>query len=250
MLGVPAVRRRSVSPIALRAVAPLLPRMSETEQVALESGTVWFDGQLFTGDPDWTRWLQQPPYLLSPEERAFLDGPVEELCAMVSDWDTVQETDLSPAAWDFIKEHGFWGMIIPREHGGLGFSAAAHSAVIAKLSSRSTALAVTVMVPNSLGPAELLLHYGTEAQKAHYLPRLARGEEIPCFALTEPNAGSDAGGMRSRGIVTRGKFEGREVLGMTLTWDKRYITLAPVATIIGLAFKLYDPDHLLGDREA
>jgi len=246
--GAPPIRCRLVTPILLRAAAPLLPRMSETEQVALEAGTVWFDGDLFSGDPDWERWLQEPPYRLTEEEQAFLDGPVEELCAMVSDWETVEHTDLPSEAWEFIKRHRFWGMIIPREHGGLGFSAAAHSAVIAKLSSRSTALAVTVMVPNSLGPAELLLHYGTDAQKRHYLPRLARGEEIPCFALTEPNAGSDAGGMRSRGIVMRRVIDGREVLGMSLTWDKRYITLAPAATLIGLAFKLYDPDHLLGER--
>jgi acyl-CoA dehydrogenase len=249
VFGRPDLRRRWVTARAMPIVARLLPRLGETERIALEAGTVWWDGDLFSGDPDWRKLLAFEPKSLSPAERAFLEGPVEKLCSMLDDWDVSQRGDLPPEIWDFLREHRFFGMIIPEEHGGLGFSAIAHSAVVVKLASRSIAVAVTVMVPNSLGPAELLLHYGTDEQKRHYLPRLARGEEIPCFALTGPEAGSDAAATQSVGVVCRGKFQGEEVLGMRLDWRKRYITLGPVATVIGLAFKLRDPDHLIGDVE-
>src|SRR5581483_10488011 len=180
----------------------------------------------------------------------FVDGPVEELCAMCNDWQISHELqDLPPQVWQYIKDQGFLGMIIPKKYGGLGFSALAHSAVVMKLSTRSSAAAISVMVPNSLGPAELLLHYGTEEQKDYYLPRLAKGLEIPCFALTNPEAGSDAAAIPDFGIVCKGTWQGKEVLGMRVTWDKRYITLGPVATLLGLAFRLYDPDHLIGDKE-
>ncbi|WP_027897380.1 acyl-CoA dehydrogenase [Zestomonas thermotolerans] len=227
----------------------VLPPMSDTEREAIEAGTVWWDGELFSGRPDWNQLLGYPPAQLSEEERAFLDGPVEELCAMVSDWQVGQQLDLPEQAWQFIKDNGFFALIIPKEYGGKGFSAYAHSQVAMKLATRCGDLASTVMVPNSLGPAELLLHYGTEAQRNHYLPRLARGEEIPCFALTGPLAGSDAGAMPDTGIVCKGQWNGEEVIGLRLNWEKRYITLGPVATLLGLAFKAYDPDHLLGDRE-
>jgi len=229
----------------------LLPSVSQTEREALEAGTVWWDGELFSGKPDWKKLLACPAPRLTAEEQAFLDGPVEELCGMLDDWEITHESfDLPPRAWTFIKERGFLGMIIPKEYGGLGFSALAHSAVIMKLSTRSGTAAVSVMVPNSLGPAELLLHYGTREQKDHYLPRLAKGLEMPCFALTSPDAGSDAGNIPDYGIVTRGEWQGQSgVLGIRLTWEKRYITLGPIATLLGLAFKLYDPDHLLGTTE-
>jgi len=249
VFGIPAVRQRTVGGLVMRSIARILPRIGETERIALAAGTVWWDGDLFSGNPDWDKLLAFTPQPLSQEERAFLDGPVEEFCGMVNEWDIVQNRDLPPDAWDFIKRHGFLGMIIPKEFGGLGFSAAAHSAVVTKVASRSVTAAVTVMVPNSLGPAELLLHYGTEDQKRHYLPRLAVGDDIPCFALTGPEAGSDAAATQSVGIVSRGTYEGEEVLGMRLTWRKRYITLGPVATVIGLAFRLRDPDGLLGGDE-
>jgi acyl-CoA dehydrogenase len=186
---------------------------------------------------------------LSSEEKEFLDGPVENLCKMANDWEINKQWDLSPEIWSFLKENKFFGMIIPKKYGGLGFSAQAHSEVVSKIGSRSTSVAVTVMVPNSLGPAELLLHYGTDEQKDYYLPRLARGEEIPCFALTEPHAGSDASSIRSSGIVCNGVFEGKPTVGIRLNWDKRWITLAPISTLIGLAFQLRDPDHILGNEE-
>ncbi len=248
-LTIPPIRRRLVTPFAMGAMGRALPRMGDTERIALEAGTVWWDGELFSGRPRWKMLLDFKTKALSPRERAFLDGPVEELCGMVEEWKVERDGDLSPEAWRFIKEKRFFGMIIPEGYGGLGFSALANSAVVTKLSSRSVAAAVTVMVPNSLGPAELLLHYGTEEQKRHYLPRLATAEEIPCFALTGPEAGSDAASTKSRGVVCRGIWQGKEVLGMKLQFRKRYITLAPVTTLIGLAFRLYDPDHLLGDRE-
>jgi acyl-CoA dehydrogenase len=248
-LAITPIRRVLITPAAMRAIAPVLPRMSETERIALEAGTVWWDADLFSGAPSWEKWLANPPAKLSDRERAFLDGPCDELCRMVSDWDVTARGDLSERAWRYIRDNGFFAMIIPRSYGGLEFSAQANSAVVTKLATRSTGLAVTVMVPNSLGPAELLLHYGTDEQKNYYLPRLARAEEIPCFALTEPTAGSDATGMKSSGVVCRGTFEGREVVGIRLNWEKRYITLAPVATLLGLAFKLYDPERLLGGNE-
>ena len=249
VLGVPAIRRHLLGRPAMAVLRPLLPRIGDTERAALDAGTVWWDRELFSGRPRWRMLIDFTPRPLSERERAFLDGPVEELCAMVREWDVGRAGDLPPAAWDFMKRHGFFGMIIPEAHGGLGFSAAAHSAVIVKLASRSVTAAVTVMVPNSLGPAELLLRYGTEAQRRHYLPRLARGEEIPCFALTGPEAGSDAAATESVGIVCRGTYRGEETLGIRLTWHKRYITLGPVATLIGLAFRLRDPDRLLGAEE-
>ncbi len=230
-----------------KAYRRMLPPMSDTEREALEAGTVGWEGQLFSGHPDWQSLLDQPAPHLTPEEQQFLDHEVNEACRLVDDWQvTQQDFDLSPDTWSYLKSHGFLGLILPKRYGGKGFSAYAHSEIITRLSTRSSALAVTVMVPNSLGPGELLLHYGTEAQKNHYLPRLARGEEIPAFALTSPWAGSDAAAIPDSGVVCRGLWQGQEVLGMRVTWDKRYITLAPVCTLLGLAFRLYDPDGLLG----
>jgi acyl-CoA dehydrogenase len=249
ILGYRPARAALITKPLLPAIKGILPSMSETERIALEAGTVWWDAELFSGDPDWQKLHAFKPKKLSEKERAFLDNEVEELCAMVDDHEVARQGDLPDEVWKFLKEKGFFGLIIPESYGGVGFSGIAHSEVVTKLSTRSVTLAVTVMVPNSLGPAELLLHYGTEEQKNHYLPRLARGEEIPCFALTEPAAGSDAGGMRSKGVVSKGTWQGKEVLGMRLSWDKRYITLAPVATVVGLAFKLFDPEHLLGSEE-
>jgi acyl-CoA dehydrogenase len=245
------IRRALVSRPLLGLFRKILPQMSETERDAIAAGTVWWDAELFSGKPDWQKLLSYPKPQLSAEERAFLDGPVEELCRMVSDWEITHELcDLPPRVWQFIKDKGFLGMIIPKKYGGLGFSALGHSEVVMKLSTRSGTVAVSVMVPNSLGPAELLLHYGTEDQKNHYLPRLAKGLEIPCFALTSPEAGSDAGAIPDFGVVCRGEWQGkRDVLGIRLTWEKRYITLGPIATLLGLAFRLYDPDHLLGDKD-
>ena len=249
VFGVAAIRRRLISAPVMRALASFLPAMGDTERIALEAGTVWWDGELFSGAPDWRKLLGFEVRRISDRERAFLDGPVEELCRMIDDWRIWQDRDLPPEVWDYLKRERFFGMIIPEAFGGLGFSAIAHSAVIAKVASRSVAAACTIMVPNSLGPAELLLHYGTDDQKSHYLPRLARGEELPCFALTEPHAGSDAAAGRSHGVVCHGRLDGSEVLGIRLTWNKRYITLAPVATVIGLSFRLQDPDGLLGGEE-
>src|SRR5205814_1711405 len=228
----------------------VLPPMSDTEREALEAGDIWWDADLFTGNPDWSKLLSYAPATLTDEERAFLNGPVDELCAMLDDWKINWEwRDLPPEAWDFIKRHKFFGMIIPREYGGLGFSPYAHSEVVRKISTRSLTAAVTVMVPNSLGPGELLMRFGTSEQQQHWLPRLADGADIPCFGLTSPEAGSDAASMVDTGIICKGNFEGREVLGLRLNWHKRYITLGPVATLLGLAFKAYDPDHLVGDQE-
>jgi len=249
VFGVPAVRRRVVTRWLMRPMRAMLPRIGDTERIALEAGTVWWDGDLFSGAPDWRKLLDFKVRPLSDRERAFLDGPVQKLCTMLDEWTIAQAGDLPPNVWDFIKRHRFLGMIIPEEYGGQGFSAIAHSAVVTKLASRSITAAVTVMVPNSLGPAELLLRYGTEQQKRYYLPRLAGGQEIPCFALTGPEAGSDAAATQSLGVVCRGMYEGREVLGLRLTWRKRYITLGPVSTVIGLAFRLRDPERLLGGAE-
>ncbi len=243
-------RRRQISAPLLKTFAKVTPRLSETEQTALEAGTVGFEGELFSGMPRWHELLKQPKPVLSVEEQAFLDGPVEELCGMVDDWQITHElADLPPPVWDFIKRHKFFGMIIPKRYNGLEFSALAHSAVLQKLSTMSATLASTVAVPNSLGPAELLLHYGSDEQKQHYLPRLAVGEEIPCFALTGPYAGSDATSIPDIGIVCKKMVDGVETLGLRFTFDKRYITLAPVATVVGLAFRMYDPEHLLGGEE-
>jgi acyl-CoA dehydrogenase len=227
-----------------------LPRMSTTEREALDAGTVWWDAEIFSGRPRWKKLLKTPSPQLSEREQKFLDGPVEELCRMLDDWEICDKhRKLPDNIWAFIREHRMLGMIIPEQYGGLEFSAQANSAVVMKLASRNLTAAITVMVPNSLGPGELLLHYGTEQQKDHYLPRLARGEEIPCFALTSPAAGSDAASMEDVGIVCKGEHQGREVLGLRLNWNKRYITLAPVATLLGLAFKARDPDGLLGQEQ-
>jgi acyl-CoA dehydrogenase len=243
------VRRRLLSDALLGWFRRVLPPMSDTERVALEAGTVWWDKQLFSGRPELEELVAHPAPKLSAEEQAFLDGPVEELCRALDDWRiTAELNDLPPEAWALIKKHRMFGMIIPKAYGGLEFSALANSSVVMKIASRSLTGGVTVMVPNSLGPGELLVHFGTQAQKDHYLPRLARGEEVPCFALTNPWAGSDAGAIPDVGVVCRGMHEGREVLGFRTSWDKRYITLAPVATVLGLAFKVTDPDGLLGDQ--
>jgi acyl-CoA dehydrogenase len=250
LIGVRPLRRALISRPIFRTYKKILPQMSDTEREALEAGTVWWDGELFRGRPDWNKLLAYPQPKLTAEEQSFLDNEVEQACALVDDWQVSHELqDMTPEAWQFIKDKGFLGMIIPRKYGGLEFSAYAHSQVVTKLSTRSSALAVSVMVPNSLGPAELLLHYGTDAQKNHYLPRLAKGLEIPAFALTSPWAGSDAASIPDVGIVCKGMWQGKEVVGMRVTWDKRYITLGPVCTILGLAFHLYDPDGLLGDKK-
>jgi len=245
LLGVPPLRRPVLTrPLTgLLKKAGLLPVISDTEREALEAGGVWFEGELFGGRPDWSRLMREAYPRLTDEERAFLEGPVEEVCAMTDDWLVFQKRGLAPEVWEKLRQAGFFGMIIPKEYGGLDFSSTAVSAVIAKLSSRSIPLGITAMLPNSLGPSELLVHYGTEDQKKRLLPKLATGEEVPCFALTEPHAGSDAGAMRARGVVFRDE-DGE--LKLRLSWEKRYITMASIATTIGLAFKLEDPDNLLG----
>jgi len=249
LFGVPAVRREWVTRRIMPQIAGLLPRLGDTERVALEAGTVGWDGQLFSGAPDWNALLAFRGRELSQKEQDFLEGPVDALCRQLDDWAITQTGDLPEEVWETLRRERFFGLIIPESYGGLEFSANAHAAVVTRLASRSVTAAVTVMVPNSLGPAELLLHYGTEEQRKHYLPRLARGEEIPCFALTGPEAGSDAAATQSEGVVCRDKWEGKEVLGVRLRWQKRYITLAPVATLIGLAFRLRDTDGLLGEQE-
>jgi len=249
LLSIAPLRRAILTPPLFALFKRMLPPLSATEREALEAGSVGWDGELFSGDPQWRKLLALPAPALTTAEQAFLDGPVEQLCAMLDDWQIIEhDKDLPPAVWQFLKEERFFGMIIPPEYGGLGFSALAHSAVIMKLASRSITAAVTAMVPNSLGPAELLLRYGTAQQKDYYLPRLARGEEVPCFALTGPEAGSDAASLPDLGVVCKGMFEGKEIVGIRLNWEKRYITLGPVATLLGLAFKLNDPEHLLGDK--
>lgn len=249
-LNVTNFRRENISAKLLNIYKTMLPSISDTEREALEAGSVSWDGELFTGLPDWDQLMSRSPPRLTEEEQAFLDGPVEQLCEMLDDWHITHELrDLPREIWDFLREKQFFAMIIPKEYGGLGFSAIANSAVQAKICGRSVVAATTVGVPNSLGPGELLIHYGTDDQKQYWLPRLAAGEEIPCFALTGPRAGSDAGAIPDSGIVCKGQWEGKEITGICLNWDKRYITLAPIATVLGLAFKLYDPDHLIGDRD-
>ncbi len=243
-------RRQFLTAPVLKLYQKMLPSLSETEQVALEAGTVGFEGELFTGRPDWQVLLNQAAPQLSADEQAFMDGPVEQVCAMIDEWQIGHElADMPPEIWQFLKDNRFFGMIIPKQYGGLGFSAYGHHRVLVKLASMSGVVSSTVAVPNSLGPAELLLHYGTDEQKNHFLPRLAVGEEIPCFGLTSPTAGSDATSIGDYGIVEKRTVDGKETLGISLTFDKRYITLAPVATIIGLAFRLYDPDGLIGDKQ-
>ncbi|MDH3379584.1 MAG: acyl-CoA dehydrogenase [Gammaproteobacteria bacterium] len=243
------LRLRYISGPVLGRIRAILPPISATEREAIEAGTVWWDAALFQGDPQWRQLLDVPAPQLTVEEQAFLDGPVEELCGMLDDWQITHElNDLPAEVWTYLKQNRFFGLNIPKQYGGLEFSALANSAIVVKVCSRSGTAGITVMVPNSLGPAELLLHYGTDEQKDHYLPRLARGEEVPCFALTNPWAGSDAGAMPDHGIACYGTHDGEKVLGFRTTWDKRYITLGPVATVLGLAFKAYDPDGLLGDE--
>ncbi|MCW8934619.1 MAG: acyl-CoA dehydrogenase [Gammaproteobacteria bacterium] len=249
-LNLPHIRQKYISEPLLEFMRNSMPSISKTEQEALDAGKTWWEVDLFSGKPDYTKIRDLPPSKLSDEEQAFLDGPVEELCAMLDDWKINQvDYDLPKPVWNFLKQNKFFAMIIPKSYGGLEFSALGHSSVVMKIAGRSITAAVTVMVPNSLGPGELLMHYGTEKQKDYYLPRLSSGEEIPCFGLTGPENGSDAGAMPDTGVVCRDTFDGKEnVLGIRLNWEKRYITLGPVATVLGLAFKLYDPDHLIGEE--
>jgi acyl-CoA dehydrogenase len=225
-----------------------MPPITKSEREAIEAGNVWWEKDLFCGRPDWKKMLAFPEPRLSQEEQDFLENQVETLCNMINDWDVLTNLkNLPPAVWDYLKKERFFGLVISKDYGGRGFSALAHSTIVVKIATRCVSAAVNTMVPNSLGPAELIYHYGTDEQKNYYLPRLANGEEIPSFALTGPQAGSDAGSITDTGIVCMGEYEGKEVLGIRLTWDKRYITLAPVASLLGIAFQLYDPDHLLGD---
>lgn len=250
LLNVESLRKQFISAPMLDYTRKVLPPISNTEQEAIDAGTVWWEAELFKGSPDWNKLHTIPVPKLTDEEQAFLDGPTEKLCKMVDDWQITHElNDLPTEAWTYLLENKFFAINIPKEYGGLGFSPIANSAIVSKVASRSGSAGVTVMVPNSLGPAELLMHYGTEEQKNYYLPRLASGKDIPCFGLTNPTAGSDAGAIPDAGIVCKGMHEGKEVLGIKVNWEKRYITLGPVATLLGLAFKAYDPDGLLGDEK-
>ncbi|MEZ8043592.1 acyl-CoA dehydrogenase FadE [Vibrio sp. 10N.237.312.C02] len=250
IFAVPTIRQTLISQKALSLFKKVLPAMSQTEKEALEAGTVWWEAELFKGKPEWKKLQNIADPKLSEAEQAFLDGPVNTVCEMVNDYQVTHElADLPPEVWQYLKDHKFFAMIIKKKYGGLEFSAYAQSLVLQKLTGVSSVLSSTVGVPNSLGPGELLQHYGTEEQRNHYLPRLAEGKEIPCFALTSPEAGSDAGSIPDYGVVCKGEWQGEEVLGMRLTWNKRYITLAPVATVLGLAFKLRDPEGLLGDKQ-
>ena len=243
------IRLRLISAPLARLARRVMPEISATEQEAMEAGSVSWDGEIFKGLPDWSALLETQPAKLLPREQDFIDGPVEQLCRMLNDWEITHQQDLNQATWDFIRDNGFFGMVIPRHFGGLGLSAYAHSMVVMKIASRSISASVTVMVPNSLGPAELLLFYGTPEQQKYYLPRLAKGQDIPCFALTSEAAGSDAGALEDSGVVCYGDWQGQRTLGLKLNWNKRYITLAPVATLLGLAVKVRDPEHLLGEQE-
>ena len=250
VLGVTDIRRNLFTKPIFAIFKKILPPLSDTEREAMEAGDVWWDGELFKGKPDWQKLHQIPKPQLSAEEQSFLDNEVETLLKMLDDYKIVQEQrDLPTDVWNYIKANGFFAMIIPKAYGGREFSAIANSTIVSRIATRSLTAAVTVMVPNSLGPGELLMHYGTQEQKDRWLPGLAAGKEVPCFALTGPEAGSDAGGIPDNGVVCKGQFEGKEVIGIRLNWDKRYITLAPVASVLGLAFKLYDPESLLGDKE-
>ena len=244
------LRRQYLIAPLLKKLKSSLPTISDTEKIALDAGTVWWDADLFSGKPDWNKFLATPPAKLSTAEREFINGPVETLCQMINDWQINHDLkDLPTEIWDYLKKEKFFGLIIPKTYSGLEFSALAHSEILAKIAGQSTTVASTVSVPNSLGPAELLLHYGTEKQKQYYLPKLATGEEIPCFALTGPYSGSDATSIPDTGIICKRKINGKKTVGILLNWDKRYITLAPIATVIGLAFKLYDPDQILGEKQ-
>ncbi len=248
--GIKPVRKFTLSKPMLKFVRKSLPPMSVTERIAIEAGDVWWEGELFCGKPNWKKLHAYQKPALTAAEQSFIDNQVETLCSMINDWKIVREQyDLPQELWNYIKKEKFWGLVIEPEYGGLGFSAHAHSTIITKIASRSATVAITVMVPNSLGPGELIYRYGTDAQKKHFLPRLADGLEIPCFGLTGTEIGSDASGMPDKGIVCKAQFNGEEIIGIKLNWDKRYITLAPVATILGLAFKLYDPDQLLGETK-
>src|SRR5690349_22495034 len=249
-LSIPAVRRAALIEPIFRRLKGVLPKVSATEQEALDAGSIGFDAELFSGAPDWQRLRDVPPITLSEEEKAFLEGPTSELCRRVDDWAIRHNLKEIPAeVWSFIKEHGFLGMLIAKEHGGLGFSPQAQSLVLGRIASRSPDVSTLVMVPNSLGPGELIEKYGTPEQKEHFLPRLAKGLEVPCFALTGPTSGSDAASMRDVGYVSKGRHDGKEVIGIRASWDKRYITLAPQATLIGLALTLIDRENLLGRGE-
>lgn len=250
LLNLRPLRRAVITAPIFTVFKKVLPEMSSTEREALEAGDVWWEAEMFRGRPDWKQLTDFRYTPLTEQEQAFLDNECETLCQLCDDWKIeFEDKDLPPEAWQYIKEKGFLAMLIKQEHGGLGFSAVAQSAVVTKLATKSIALAVTVMVPNSLGPGELLMHYGTEAQKRYWLPRLVRGDEIPCFGLTGPEVGSDATAMPDNGVVCYGEHEGKKALGIRLNFSKRWITLAPVATVVGLAFKLRDPDGLLGDGQ-
>lgn len=242
-----AWRRRRISEPAYRWARNAMPPLSATEREAIEAGDTWWEADLFTGNPNWRKLLDLPAATLTPDEQRFIDGPVAQLCAMLDEWDiTWHRRDLPADVWDFLKAQRFFGMIIPKRHGGLGFSPYAHSEVVRRISAYSITAGVTVMVPNSLGPGELLMQFGTQAQRDYWLPRLADGREVPCFGLTSPEAGSDAASMVDTGVVCRQVIDGRELIGVRLNWHKRYITLGPVATVLGLAFKMSDPDGILG----
>ena len=245
-----SLRQKWISDPAFKWFKQVLPPLSSTEREAMEAGSVWWDGQLFSGSPNWQTLHHYPKPQLTTEEQSFIDNQVVTLLEMLDDYKTVNEDrDLTPEVWEFLRREKFFALIIGKEYGGLNFSSHANSTIVSKIATRSISAAVTVMVPNSLGPGELLSHYGTQEQKDYWLPRLSDGTDIPCFALTGPEAGSDAGGIPDKGVVCKGMHNGEEVLGIRLSWNKRYITLAPVATVLGLAFKLDDPDHLLGDKE-
>ena len=247
--NISAIRIRFISLPLLRYFRKVLPSMSDTEREALAAGDVWWERDLFNGRPNWEKLHAIPKPNLTLEERAFLENETETLCSLLDDWKIIQEDcDLTLEAWDYLKKNGFFGLVINKKYGGKGFSALAHSAIVTKIATRSMSAAVNIMVPNALGPGELLSHYGTEEQKAYYLPRLAEGKEIPCFALTSVTAGSDATAIQDTGVICKGSYQGKEIVGIKLNWEKRYITLAPIATVLGLAFKLFDPDHLLGQQ--
>src|SRR5579863_4868936 len=250
VLWLPFLRRRLISAPLLRFYRASMPELSATERDALEAGSVWWDGELFSGAPDWQTLLDFPAAKLSADEQIFLDGPTEQLCGMLDDHRICEvDKDLTPQTWRYLKEQGFFGMTIPKEYGGKGYSATGHASVVMKVATRSISAALTVMIPNSVGPGKLLLKYGTEEQKSFWLPRLARCEEIPCFALTGPEAGSDAGAIPDVGVVCKGEYGGKQdVLGIRLDFEKRYISMGPIATVLGVAFKLEDPEHLLGER--
>ena len=249
-LNIPEIRRNYYSAKILKLYRALLPKISKTEQEAIDSGSIWWDAELFTGNPNWEVLRSNPKPHLTSEEQAFLDGPVNKVCEMIDEWKVIhKDYDLPEEVYDFVKKEGFLSLIIPKKYGGLEFSPLGVASVMAKIGSRSPTLSSIAGVPNSLGPAELLMHYGTEKQREEYLPKLASGELIPCFALTGPYAGSDATSIPDTGVVSKGIFEGEEIIGIKLNFNKRYITLAPIATLIGLAFKLSDPDHLIGETK-